>query len=473
MQLSAFVPKERDFSNDYQFKMHQSWLEKGGFKANIPANFSETSISKTFTNAENKKISVIYLWEKWKIYEQRENLSAFCDFSKDEVAEKLLYLETFIYRLNCENPQFVRDIFDKKNMSILYSDEENINAFDVLINSFQKKRFEVAMIKLSFRNNRLGFIVSNSENDSFELYFPESLDTVSMLKEIRLLEEIRAQELNKLKVQEIERLKELETIKQKVAEWQQEMETEEEIVHFPLDKTKGIQLATYIQRNYQKRQSRELLHNKIDNSETFIRNEFEQREIQKNGNKYFIRQTPFLSQFRNDMRIEVKNTNDGIDILPLSDYQINGKKIMLGYDESLDLTKLSEQEIQNIAPYLCQLLYGHRAMGTRLLNFLLIHDDVPTSLVLYGAERELFEMYSYANMILLLHNYWQDRTVYFILDDFKKVNDYIEFTGFIAARSQQTDTYDFAEIRYQLNHDYRIQIAMMILHPDIEIEKNR
>ncbi len=55
MQLSAFVPKERDFSNEYQFKMHQSWLEKGGFKANIPANFSETSISKTFTNAENKR----------------------------------------------------------------------------------------------------------------------------------------------------------------------------------------------------------------------------------------------------------------------------------------------------------------------------------------------------------------------------------------------------------------------------------
>jgi hypothetical protein len=474
MQLSAFVPQRRDFANDYQFEMHQSWFKKSGFKVNIPANFSDKSISKSFTNIENRKVSTEYLWEKWRIYAQREKLTAYCDFSANEVFEQLQFLEAFIYRLNCQNPQFVVDFFDQKKWLLFFQDMNQNEALSALTKNFQTKRFEVKNIQLNSRQSRLGFIVTNVDDISFEIYFHEAKDTASLLKEMRLLEELRTIELTKLREKETERLQELELLKEKVSVWQKEIEISEKEKEYPsIDKEKGLKIVDFIKKNYSKLQNRELLNNKIENSDTFIRKEFSGRTIQKNGNKYIISQAPFLTGFRNDMRIEVKNTKDGIDILPVSDYQVEGNKILLGIDETLNLPRLSEQEVKKIAPYLCQLLYGHRAIGTKLLNFLLIHDDVPTSLVLYGAERELFEMYSYANMILLLHHYWKDRTIYFFLDDFKKVNDFIEFTGFLAAKIPNSSTYDFAEIRYQLNHDFKIHLSMMILHPEISISENQ
>ena len=453
-ELHAFVPKERDFANHYQYLMHQSWLKKSGLKVNVPAGFAEEKIMKLFRD-QNYQIMIDYYWENWKIYEQTENLIDYCNFDYHEVIQQLHFVEIFIYRLNCAEKNFLVDLYHT-DFLLIYNDKRQQEALDFLWHEYQTSRFNVIKIELSSQNNRIGFIITSTNNENFEIYFPETKDIQSQLKELRLVETIREKELKKLK--------------QKVKDWKKEQADKPKEKKLVIkDENKANLLIQFIRDNYNVKQNKELLHNKITNPEKFIYKELSEFSIRKEKNIYTAKIQTFADQFISDLQIKTITNHDGIDIVPVSNYEVKEKIVTLGTGEKIDLTKLTETEIDGISPYLCQLLYEHRAIGTDLLNFLLIHDDTPSTLVVHTNKRELFEMYSYANMILLLHNYWMDREVYYTVKDFKKVNGYIEFTGFLAAVSKHSETYDFAEIKYQLNEDFRIQLAMMILYPELSI----
>jgi hypothetical protein len=97
----------------------------------------------------------------------------------------------------------------------------------------------------------------------------------------------------------------------------------------------------------------------------------------------------------------------------------------------------------------------------------LVHDAVETTLVVKGETREIYDIYSYANLLLMLNKYWEDRIVYFNLQDVKKVNGYIEFKGMLIADSPESKTFDMAEIRFHLDNEYKIDLAMMFLNPEV------
>ena len=98
------------------------------------------------------------------------------------------------------------------------------------------------------------------------------------------------------------------------------------------------------------------------------------------------------------------------------------------------------------------------------MNFLLIHDEVASTLVVYSDERELYEIDSYSDILLLLNKYWQDRTVYFGIESIKKINGTIEFKGFLVARAENGSC-DLAEIFFHVSKEYMIDLIMVILHP--------
>ena len=82
--------------------------------------------------------------------------------------------------------------------------------------------------------------------------------------------------------------------------------------------------------------------------------------------------------------------------------------------------------------------------------------------------RKLFELESYADLLLLLNNFWQDRTVYFSILDVKKVNGFIEFQSYLIAHNAEDGISDIAEIQFHLDSEYRIDLIMMVLHPNAE-----
>jgi hypothetical protein len=227
-----------------------------------------------------------------------------------------------------------------------------------------------------------------------------------------------------------------------------------------------LSLKEYINKNWDKKQSRELLNNKIKNAMIFLQNEFPEHDTYKEDNIYYLTNQPY-DRFYCSIYLDVFHNHDGIEISPYENFEIRNKNLVFSDGESIDLSNLSSTEIEKISPFLPHLIYEHRAVGTRLLNFLLIHDDVPTTLVLRTDERELFEIDSYAELLLLLSNYWSDRNIYFSLTEVKKINNYIEFKGILVAEDPGQEKHDMAEIRFHLSKNYNIDLIMMVLHADI------
>jgi len=229
---------------------------------------------------------------------------------------------------------------------------------------------------------------------------------------------------------------------------------------------KELSLSEYIKNYIQTPPIRELLHNKISNIEDFFNSEFPHHQIVHKETDYSLKVEPYDQNFYGDLNLRVEQRTDGINILATNDFQFSGKEIIFENGEHIAFSRLTDHEFEQIAPFIPQLLYEHRALGSKLLNFLLIHDDIPTTLVVYGDERELYEIDSYADLLLLLNEYWRDRILYFSLKEVNKIDGFIEFKGFLIADAPEEESCDMAEILFHLDKDFKIDLIMMILHPE-------
>ncbi|HHE37445.1 MAG TPA: hypothetical protein ENL20_02600 [Candidatus Cloacimonetes bacterium] len=453
--LTAFEPQAKDFITDYQYELYNSWIRKWDFKINFPSVITREKISKQFQSKSKKSIHVEYLWKDWKIFEQREILP-FSDFFKSpELGVYTSFLEDFVYRLNSDDFIFLEDFIDFSQISFLYSNQNDITALTSLFKNYQTDRFNVNKIESFSRKERFGVRIYSDEEDILEFLFPQSEILRQLLKEQKKIE---AEKFIKPKPRKKE--KGFPEIKTKIIP-----EIEDKIYKRPISE---LSLEEYISNYYEKKQTKELLHNKIKNVNSFLKKEFPNHHIQILGGKYFLTKPPFRDNFSADISCSEQETKDGINIVPDTYFEMSGKQVRLKTNDTIDLSDLTDEETENIAPFLAQLIYEHRTIGTRLLNFFLIHDGVPTTLVVNGKSRELYEIYSYANLLLMLNYFWKERNVYFDLQDVKKVNGYIEFKGYLIADDPQTETYDMAEIRYHLDKNYKIDLIMMFLYPETE-----
>jgi len=445
LSLFSFEPKVSDFSSRYQFEMYESWLEKADLKTNYPAGFTKNKIVKSFSK-EGKLIFVEYDLKNQKIENQRESLP-FALLLQDEfkVQSYIEYLESFIYCLNTNKIEYLLNFVDLEEVKIGYSVYENKTALKVLFRDFANQRVEVEPIEFLSIEDGIGFSIQ-TQKKIITVVFPSDLDVA------KLLEEKRTKYYRKIP-------KKNEAKEEKIIIMQPNI-----VAEVPEKSLKSSTLLSYIDVNFATPPSRELLNNKVRNVRKFLADEFPNHEVSFVADKFYLKSKKSADGLYADMKLEVIFGEDGIDIYASTDHEIRENKLILNRRETIDLSKLSLTEIAAISTQIPPLIYEHRALSSKLLNFLLVHDNVESTLVIYGEEREVYEMESYADLLLLLHDFWQNGEIYFSISDVLRKNGNIEFEAILTC--QNGDEKDVAEVKFHLNKDFKIDLIMMILHPE-------
>ena len=209
----------------------------------------------------------------------------------------------------------------------------------------------------------------------------------------------------------------------------------------------------------------EMLNNKITDIGSFLQTEFPLHSMLINGNTYNLSHKRFQENIPADLYLKAKE-NGGWSILACDEVSLTHKLAVVSGFEEFDLSALNDYEAESISQFLPQLLMSHRVINSRLAGFILQPDMISTTLVVNGSERKVYSMRSYHDLLLLLGNFWKDRTIYYTVNDFRIIDGYIDFKGYLAAEDSLHNTYDLAEIRYRLDEDYMMVLAMMVLYPE-------
>jgi len=438
INLYGFEPKATDFINSYQYKLYRSWLETEKLDGNFPAGFTSKKVVRSFKDENGREISVEYDWQNWKINSQREIVPfTFYIDDKKKIDSYINFIERFIYRLNCNDEMFINDLVDHGKIIIEYKNLIGEEALESMWNDRPIPRLKLQPVELIASADTLGFKFISDKMDEFKISFPQVYNIKEIISSIRERESAESKDI----FQPI-----FEPAKKEIK-----------------PQIEGLTLAEYIRNYFETPPRRELLHNKIKSIHNFLTQEFPNHSISNQQNIWHLEIDKFEDKLDGDISLEVEVGDGMVDIFPLNDLELDGKKMKLGSD-NIDMSSLSEAEISVIANYIPQLIYEHRAIGSKLMNFLLIHDQVASTLVVYSDERELYETDSYSDILLLLNKYWQDRTVYFGIESIKKINGTIEFKGFLIAKSH-TGSCDLAEIFFHVSKEYMIDLIMVILHP--------
>jgi len=441
VKLYGFEPKANDFINSYQYNLYQSWLKSEKLDSDFPAGFTSDKVVRSFKDKKGSEIDVEYDWQNWKIASQREIIPlAFYINGKQKIKPYIKFIERFVYRLNSKDENFLLDLVDHKKVLFKYKNILGEEALKLLLKDKTISRLEFKPVELISNSDTLGFKFVSEELSEFQILFPQAFNINELLSEISKREFKKSDDFFPPLIKPAKKI-----IKPQI---------------------KDLTLADFLRTYFDNPPRRELFHNKIKNLNNFLTRQFPYHTISNNQNQWLLEIGKYEDKLVGDIAIKVEIGEDMIDIFPQNNWELDEKTFKLGSDE-IDLSSLSEIEISNIAKYLPHLIYEHRSIGTKLLNFLLIHDEVPSTLIVYSDERELYETDSYSDILLLLNEYWQGRTIYFGIDSVKKVNGTLEFKGFLVARSQN-DTNDLVEIYFHISREYMIDLIMIILHPEQE-----
>ena len=436
--LHGFEPKANDFVNSYQFELYRSWLKTEKLDGDLPTGFTSEKVVKSFKDKNGREINVEYDWQNWKIDSQREIIPfAFYIDDKQKISNYINFIERFIYRLNCNDKMFVIDLVNHDKIIIEYKDLTGEKALEQMWEDRPIPRLKLQPIELITNADTLGFKFISAKMSEFKILFPQVYNIREIISGISEREFAKSKDfLPPIIKPEIKKIK---------------------------PKLEDLTLAEYIRNYFETPPRRELLHNKVKDIRDFLAQGFPNHSISNEQNIWHLQIDKFEDKLDGDISLEVEIGDDMVDIFPLNDLELNGKKMKLGSD-NIDMSSLSKAEISVIANYIPQLVYEHRAIGSKLMNFLLIHDEVASTLIVYSDKRELYETDSYSDILLLLNKYWQDRTVYFGIESIKKINGTIEFKGFLVARTESGSS-DLAEIFFHVSKEYMIDLIMMILHP--------
>ena len=448
----AFDPSVEDFIDKYQYDLYKSWMKKGDFPSHIKVFFQKDKVSKTFKDSLNKDIGVEYDWQNWKIYDQRENLSRFRKIEDKEFVKYWKNFESFIYSFNCSDSTFSRDFLETTEIKLVFMNVAGKKALGLLRDIWKEHRITILSVEHIFADNYITFKIFDGKENEIIISFPAAFEVIQ-----RLMKKEFPEEPSKL----IKKLPEKLFPKKPVFPSNQEIEEEKR------DLLK-LTLSQFIAKYYKFKQSREILNNKIRDVLGFFKSEFPFHKIEVKDKKYDLTRNPFQTNIFSDLFIEVSANDDGIVFLPSSEYELENKIFKTKNAECIDLSKLSDFEIEKISPFIPQLIYQHRAIGSKLMNFLLAADEVSTTLVVKEKPKKIYDIYSYENLLLMLSKYWSERTLYFSILEVKKVNNFIEFKSYLVAREPETGKYDLAEINFLLDENYKIDLIMMFLNPDLK-----
>ncbi len=514
-QLSGFTPSQKDFASRYQYDLYRSWLQKGNFSTRKSAAFAKDKVVKNF-GSENE-VTAIYLLKDSKIYDQQEPLSYLYAAQDQEILQPIVdYLQGFVYRLNAADNKFIFDLFSLAHSDFNFAGLSGKTALNKLLFHFQNRRINLSPIEIEITSELIIISSQVSKIDTISWTFPLNFDFVLARREIEHLEAERSyllplrtallvrkdmllftkqndsktvistvSSLHPAGQQKMIETARIDTISQKternffkINEEPIKIILEDEVEHtlWPDIKTKpdvqfhvGMSIKEYLNRNLYADISRELLHNKITDPISFLAKEFSGYEISLQEDIVHLKGKTIKADFFSEIKLRINQADDGLYFLPFSDFEVEDKILNLSQSESIDLSNLSDIEAEIVASRLPQLIYEHRSLGTELLNFLLIHDNVPSTLVIQDDQRTIFEKESYADLLLLLNRYWNSCNVYFRIDNVKRKDGNVEMTAHLIASHISSGRNDIAEVRFLLDQSYSIDLIMMILHPDARI----
>jgi hypothetical protein len=525
--LYAFAPERKDFVSKYQYDLYRSWINKGGFATRKSAVFAKDIIEKHF--GKNDAITVLYILENGKIADQQESLSYLFPSS---LSAKLLplvqFVQSFVYRLNTTDRRFSRDILELNLFKLVYKQKEGLEAANLLWQDFENSRLNLAPLEFEMVEEKVIITSRISKIHELTMIFPDHLDWQTVRRKILEMEtrnSLFLEQKSELIIREgmlfaeynfsqlpsfITKDEERQVVTEKKTalnpeynqkagmkispktippaqntEIQPPATEKQNLVFAPADTTREIakniilkpipgeqpemSLNDYFKSHLYSEVSRELLHNKISEPMQFLREEFSGYQITARGDTIWLQGKELKENFHADMKLLVIRSADGLEFSPCTEFRLQNQILQLSDTENIDLSQLTPAEAKIVASRLPQLIYEHRSLGTKLFNFLLIHDDIPSTLIIQNSQRSMFEKTSYADLLLLLNRYWEDCHVYFKIENVKKVNGAVEMLGYLIANNEKTNRNDIAEIRFLLDDNYTIDLILMILHPNAQI----
>ncbi|MCF7911406.1 MAG: hypothetical protein K9M99_02675 [Candidatus Cloacimonetes bacterium] len=468
----GFAPQRRDFNSEYQYRLYKSWLARETVAIDLPARITADYVKRNLKFQESGEAQVVYIWDNWKITSQREDLPAMLPFSNYET--ELIIAGELLYRLNCRHRIFVEDYLERLPVSITYRGLRSSFAIDSLFAHYSDTRLPLDKLHPVINNDKLvQLILQMTNGDELIIIFDELNQYPTAHIQLEKYEETI--DINHLPDDFSRHSEEIATwyppkIELKIPELKV---PDIEPVYPQTDSTADISIPKYekkllnwVESNLTTAWGSEMMNNKIPNIAEFLQNEFKEHSLLIKGDHYNLSHTPFTGNLKSNLYLQI-NDNEGWSIKASDDITILDKKVTIAGFEEFDLSDLEGYDVQVIAPYLPQLLMSHRVMSSRLAGFILEPDIAETTLVVHGSSRHIFELASYRDLLLMLGNFWKDRIIYYNIADFRLINGYIEFKGYLAAENPQTGRYDLAEIRYRLDDDYTIVIAMVVIFPDL------
>jgi len=186
INLYSFEPKATDFINSYQYKLYRSWLETEKLDGNFPAGFTSEKVVRSFKDENGREISVEYDWQNWKINSQRE-IVPFTFYIDDDqkINSYINFIESFIYRLNCNDMMFINDLVDHDKIIIEYKNLIGEKALESIWDDRPIPRLKLQPVELITNADTLGFKFISDKMDEFKILFPQVYNLEEIISEIR------------------------------------------------------------------------------------------------------------------------------------------------------------------------------------------------------------------------------------------------------------------------------------------------
>ncbi len=470
----GFLPQHRDFSSEYQYRLYQSWLARETTDLDLPAKITANYIRRNLKFHLSGEVQVIYIWDNWQIVSQREDLPALLPFSNYE--NELIIAGELFYRLNCRHRIFAEDYLDKLPLTITYQGLLSTFALDSLYAHYPDRRIPLQKLHPVINNDKMVQLILEMVNgDELIIIFNElnqyplariKLENYEKNIDAALLPDDFSRSSDDIttyypplthREEPLNKITELPETTLPLITPETKTETQ-----LPEHERK---LLDWVEKNLHTSWGSEILNNKIPDLTVFLQKEFNEHSLLIHGNNYNLSHTPFSGNLRSNLYLKITE-NGGWTIKATDDIEISDKKIFIACFEEFDLSDLDNYDIQAIAPYLPQLLMSHRVMSSRLAGFILEPDIAQTTLVINGSSRHIYDLDSYRDLLMLLGSFWKDRTIYYNVADFRLIDGYVEFKGYLAAEDPVNGDYDLAEFRYRLDDDYSIALAMVVVFPD-------
>ncbi len=448
-KLSAFNPLEGNFVDSNKYELFRSWIEFGRFPADNPAFISKDEIISAYHNSKKDSVTIIFSMKKELIVELSQmfpnplpNNKKWDDYQNE--------IGRFLFRLNTKSPRYVFELMRDRKFSVKF---RGLNSKDAILKIKQiQKKSVIKIKKVEFEHNFKSKIIIKTNIGNITLFFnkpPELGGEIFQNKTKNIF--LENKEENQSGKTDSGKINLPENEKSKVRNNGQDTDLTE--------------FEQYLAEHKNDKIYNHILNNRIGNIRDFVEENFRIKEnISFDENKIIVKRKQYKN-FSADLIFKFEKDEDGYYLFPDYQYEIEKNNIILD-KEKIPFFQISRDEITKIIPAISEMILLHRAIGTKVFNFLIHHDQANTLLIVNGKNRKIFEFQNYATLLLLLNQYWENRVVYYKILNVKKVNNNIEIESSLISQNQIIS--DFANIKILLNSNFKVDLIQVSIFPEIK-----